>query len=272
MLEQLGVDVIEAGFPISSPGDFQAVQQISKEVKNCAICALTRARTEDIDVAAAAVSKAVHPRIHTGLGVSDIHLEYKLRMSREEALESRCKSRPVCEEVRRGCAVLCRGRRPRRSRVSVQGARSGHCRRRYGGQHSGHHGLYHARGVGRIDRGYPQQRAQHRQSGHICALPQRSGHGHGQHPGGPAEWGAAGRGHDQWPWRARRQRLAGRSGHVDAYSPGCVRIDHRHRYQDDLPDQPARQRPDRVRGAAQQSHRGRETRLPTHRAFTRMAP
>ena len=87
MLEQLGVDVIEAGFPISSPGDFQAVQQISDEIKNCAICALTRARTEDIDVAAAAVSKAAHPRIHTGLGVSDIHLKHKLRMSRDEALE-----------------------------------------------------------------------------------------------------------------------------------------------------------------------------------------
>jgi 2-isopropylmalate synthase len=87
MLEQLGVDVIEAGFPISSPGDFQAVQQISREIKRCAICALTRARTEDIDVAAAAVSKAARPRIHTGIGVSDVHLKHKLRMSREEALE-----------------------------------------------------------------------------------------------------------------------------------------------------------------------------------------
>ena len=92
MLEQLRVDVIEAGFPISSPGDFQAVQQISQEIKNCAICALTRARVEDIDVAAAAVSKASHPRIHTGLGVSDIHLKHKLRMSREEALEAGVKA------------------------------------------------------------------------------------------------------------------------------------------------------------------------------------
>jgi len=88
MLEQLGVDVMEAGFPISSPGDFQAVQQISEMVKHCSVCALTRARTEDIDVAAAALTKAVRPRIHTGLGVSDIHLKYKLRMTREEALEA----------------------------------------------------------------------------------------------------------------------------------------------------------------------------------------
>jgi len=92
MLEQLGVDVIEAGFPISSPGDFQAVQQISEEIKGCSICALTRARTEDIDVAVAAVSKAKYPRIHTGLGVSDIHLEHKLRMSRDEALEAGAKA------------------------------------------------------------------------------------------------------------------------------------------------------------------------------------
>ncbi len=87
MLEQLGVDVIEAGFPISSPGDFQSVQAISEEIKNCVICGLTRARQEDIEVAAAALKKAARPRIHTGLGVSDIHLKYKLKLSREDALE-----------------------------------------------------------------------------------------------------------------------------------------------------------------------------------------
>ncbi len=87
MLEDLGVDVIEAGFPISSPGDFKSVQRIAEEIRNCVICGLTRARDEDIDVAATALKKAARPRIHTGLGVSDVHLKYKLRMSREEALE-----------------------------------------------------------------------------------------------------------------------------------------------------------------------------------------
>jgi 2-isopropylmalate synthase len=86
-LQDLGVDVIEAGFPISSPGDFESVQRISQEIRNCIVCGLTRARDEDIDVAAAALKKAAYPRIHTGLGVSDIHLKYKLRMEREEALE-----------------------------------------------------------------------------------------------------------------------------------------------------------------------------------------
>ena len=86
-LERLGVDVIEAGFPISSPGDFQAVQAISRVIKNCVVCGLTRAVTKDIDAAGEALRDAVRPRIHTGLGVSDSHLQHKLKMTREQALE-----------------------------------------------------------------------------------------------------------------------------------------------------------------------------------------
>lgn len=86
-LERLGVDVIEAGFPISSPGDFQAVQSISRLIKNCTVCGLTRAILKDIESAAEALKDAVRPRIHTGLGVSDSHLQHKLKMSREQAME-----------------------------------------------------------------------------------------------------------------------------------------------------------------------------------------
>src|ERR1043165_3135873 len=86
-LERLGVDVIEAGFPISSPGDFQAVQSISRLVKNATVCGLTRAVRKDIDVAGEALKDAVRPRIHTGLGVSDSHLQHKLRLTREQAME-----------------------------------------------------------------------------------------------------------------------------------------------------------------------------------------
>jgi len=86
-LEAMGVDIIEAGFPISSPGDFRAVQVISQEIRNCIICGLTRARREDIDAAAEALKGAARPRIHTGLGVSDIHIQSKLRTTREGALE-----------------------------------------------------------------------------------------------------------------------------------------------------------------------------------------
>jgi 2-isopropylmalate synthase len=86
VLEEMGVDIIEAGFPISSPGDFRAVQRISREIRNCVICGLTRANLKDIDAAAEALKDAARPRIHTGLGVSDVHIRYKLRTTPEEAL------------------------------------------------------------------------------------------------------------------------------------------------------------------------------------------
>ena len=86
-LEEMGVDIIEAGFPISSPGDFRAVQRISQEIRNCTICGLTRANRKDIDSAAEALRDAAYPRIHTGLGVSDVHIQHKLRTTREGALQ-----------------------------------------------------------------------------------------------------------------------------------------------------------------------------------------
>ncbi len=87
-LVRLGVDVIEAGFPVSSPGDFESVRRIGAEVGDAAIvCGLTRAVPNDIDVAADALKTAARPRIHTGIGVSESHLRDKLRIGREEALE-----------------------------------------------------------------------------------------------------------------------------------------------------------------------------------------
>ena len=86
-LEQLGVDVIEAGFPISSPGDFISVTEISKAIKEPIICALTRAVKEDIDVAVDALQFAKHKRIHTGIGSSDFHILHKFNSNREEILE-----------------------------------------------------------------------------------------------------------------------------------------------------------------------------------------
>lgn len=86
-LENLGVDVIEAGFPVSSPGDFQSVVEISKAVDDVIICALTRANKNDIEVAADALKHAKRPRIHTGIGASDTHIQYKFNSTREEILE-----------------------------------------------------------------------------------------------------------------------------------------------------------------------------------------
>jgi len=86
-LEELGVDVIEAGFPVSSPGDFQSVVEISKVVDDVIVCALTRANKNDIEVAAESLKFAKRPRIHTGIGASDTHILYKFSSNREEILE-----------------------------------------------------------------------------------------------------------------------------------------------------------------------------------------
>ena len=86
-LDQLGVDVIEAGFPISSPGDFKSVSEIARIVRNATVCGLTRSVKKDIDVAAEALKHAKRPRIHTGIGTSDSHIKYKFRATREEVLE-----------------------------------------------------------------------------------------------------------------------------------------------------------------------------------------
>ncbi|MEM1328449.1 MAG: 2-isopropylmalate synthase [Bacteroidota bacterium] len=86
-LEQLGVDVIEAGFPISSPGDFASVATIAEHIKNATVCGLSRAIKQDIATAAAALKKARRPRIHTGIGTSPSHIQHKLRTTPEKILE-----------------------------------------------------------------------------------------------------------------------------------------------------------------------------------------
>ncbi|WP_449387375.1 2-isopropylmalate synthase [Chryseobacterium lineare] len=86
-LDELGVDVIEAGFPISSPGDFHSVSEISKLVKNAKVCGLTRANQKDIETAAEALKFARRPRIHTGIGTSDSHIRYKFNSNREDIIE-----------------------------------------------------------------------------------------------------------------------------------------------------------------------------------------
>ena len=86
-LDEMGVDIIEAGFPVSSPGDFKSVDEISKLVKNSQVCGLTRAVEKDIDVAAESLKNAKYPRIHTGIGTSDYHIKHKFNSSKEKILE-----------------------------------------------------------------------------------------------------------------------------------------------------------------------------------------
>ncbi len=102
-LERLGIDVIEAGFPISSPGDFEAVELIAREIKKSCVCALSHANAEAVDRAWEAIKKAKRPRIHIFLSASDIHLLYQLKKSREEILESAremvARAKKYCDDV-----------------------------------------------------------------------------------------------------------------------------------------------------------------------------
>jgi 2-isopropylmalate synthase len=102
-LEKLGVDIIEAGFPASSPGDFESVSLISREVKGAAICALTHANFNAVDRAWEAVKGAAHPRIHIFLSASDIHIIHQLKKSRDEVMKMACdtvaKARGYAEDI-----------------------------------------------------------------------------------------------------------------------------------------------------------------------------
>lgn len=106
-LEQLGVDVIEAGFAIASNGDFEAVSQISQLLKNTSVCSLSRASYKDIDRAAEALKKAVRPRIHTFISTSPLHMEHKLQMSPDEVIgrihDSVTYARNLCDDVEWSC-------------------------------------------------------------------------------------------------------------------------------------------------------------------------
>ena len=86
-LDFLGIDILEAGFPISSPGDFKAVNEISKIIKNATVCGLTRAVKKDIDVAAEALKNAKKPRIHTGIGTSESHMKFKFKANKAQIIE-----------------------------------------------------------------------------------------------------------------------------------------------------------------------------------------
>ncbi|HEY6905563.1 MAG TPA: 2-isopropylmalate synthase [Candidatus Acidoferrales bacterium] len=102
-IEQLGVDVLEAGFPIASPGDLDATRAVAAEIRGCRVAALARARQEDVDAALRGLEPAAKPRLHVFLATSDLHLKYKLRITREQALDQITKmvrfGRQHCEEV-----------------------------------------------------------------------------------------------------------------------------------------------------------------------------
>ena len=148
-LADLGVDVIEAGFPIASQGDFEAVRAIATEVAGPTICGLARCNDRDIDRAWEAVQDAQKPRIHVFLATSAIHREHKLRMTSEQIIERAVAGVRRAEGLLRRRRVQPRGRRPHRARLPLRGRRGRHRGRRHHRQHPRHRRLRHARPVRR---------------------------------------------------------------------------------------------------------------------------
>ena len=115
-LEQLGVDIIEAGFAVASPGDFDAVNQIAKEVKNSTICSLSRSVEKDIEAAAKAIMPAPKQRIHTFIATSPIHMEYKLKMKPDDVIQRAVHAvqyaRTFVEDVEFSCEDATRSEMP----------------------------------------------------------------------------------------------------------------------------------------------------------------
>src|SRR5450756_1253405 len=116
-LVRLGVDVIEAGFPIASPDDFEAVRRIARDLRGVAVCGLARAVPEDIDRAWEAIKEAETPRLHTFMSTSDIHLVHQFKVSRESALESIHSMVRRAKGLLRGRGVLPHGRHPHLSLI-----------------------------------------------------------------------------------------------------------------------------------------------------------
>ena len=223
-LARLGVDVIEAGFPIASPGDFQAVRTIAREVHGPIIAGLARAHAADIERAAEAVRDSERPRVHTFISTSDIHIEHQLQSTRADVLgQARAagRARPLAGRGRR---VQPDGRDPRRRRVHRRGAAGGDRRGRDDDQHPRHRRLHDAERVRRVPG--PAVRAGPRpaQRRALRALPRRPGPGRRQLLRRPAGRRAPDRVRDQRPRRARGQRVAGGDRDAAAHPRGRHRL------------------------------------------------
>ena len=157
-LARLNVDVIEAGFPVISAGDFEAVQTIAEEIKGPIICGLARCVTKDIDAAGAALRPAgERARIHVFLATSAIHREFKLKKAEEEIMRLAIEGVKQRQDAGAGCGVLARGCVPHRAGVPGQGRAGGHRFRSHHGKYSGYRRLRCPGTVRRPDQLSPRQ-------------------------------------------------------------------------------------------------------------------
>ena len=186
-LTELGIDVMEAGFPIASPGDYDSVKAIAEAVgqrdDTPVICGLARSGREDILRAADAVRPAKRKRIHSFLSTSPLHMKYKLRMEPDEVLQRGRRQRDAGAPLHRRRRMVGRGRHAHRSRLPVPLRRGRDQGRRHHDQHPRHRRLRAARGHGAHLHHGPRARARRGQGRAVHAQPQRPGPRGRQHAG-----------------------------------------------------------------------------------------
>ena len=212
----MGVDIIEAGFPIASDGDFEAVHEIAKRTKNAVVAGLARAGNKDIDRAGEALKPAKRGRIHTFISTSPVHMKWKLQLEPEKVYEMVIASVTRARNYTDDVEWSSRGRHAHRARfpVPLRGGRDQG--RRHHHQHPRHGRLHGAGGVFRALQDGARARAEFRQGAVLGPLPRRPRHGGRQLARRRARRRAPDRMHHQRHRRARRQRLAGRGRHGDA--------------------------------------------------------
>ena len=230
-LDDMGVDIIEAGFPIASDGDFEAVAEIAKRTKTATIAGLARAIDKDIDRAGEAVrQRQARPHPHLRVDIADPSGASDEEDASGGAGHHR-RNGDARAQPRRRRRVVRHGRHPHADRLSVPVRRRRHQGRRDDDQPARHGRLRHA---GRVSRHVPpgaRARGQLRQGDLLGALPQRLGAGRRQLAGRRRRRRAAGRMHDERHRRARRQCRAGRSRHGHQDARRCTAIPDRHREQ-----------------------------------------
>ena len=271
-LARLGVDVIEAGFPISSPGDFEGTRAVAEEVSGVTVAALARANERDVTAAGEAVRDAERPRIHTFIATSDIHLTYKLRMDRDQVMAAAIDAVRLARSLVERRRVLLRGRHPLGPRLRGGRDRGGHRGGRHHDQHPGHRRLHDAQRVpglpARALRALPAAARRHP----LGALPQRPRPGGGQLAGRRPGGGPAGGGLHQRDRRARgqRQRRGDRDDPAHARRrPRRAVV--RRRDARDHAHQPPGQPHDRLRRCSPTRRSSGATPSPTRRASTSTA-
>jgi 2-isopropylmalate synthase len=195
-LVRLGVDVIEAGFAVSSPGDFLAVKTVAENIKGAAIASLSRAVEKDIDRAWEAVCNAESPRIHTFIATSDIHMKYKLKMTEEQVLERAAAmvrhARKYCSDVEFSAEDASRTRTEFLYRILEEVIKAGATVRKY----PGYGRICISRGVWAFNKRYKRKCQRHRKYRYKRTLPQRSGAGCRKFTGSYPQWSDADRMHN----------------------------------------------------------------------------